>query len=140
MGKSPRGRAAAEAGFLCCSSRGVAAVPLWLTWLLVVRPQRLKAALSQQSPSGTPGGLMAMGSSPMVPQKAEQSQLLVQQPDAPSPAQPQVHTRPDCSSAPAPPAPDTSLERQSHTSKPGFNSHFSPATVRETRAELLVER
>uniref|UniRef100_A0A3Q4MMP8 Cyclic AMP-dependent transcription factor ATF-7 n=1 Tax=Neolamprologus brichardi TaxID=32507 RepID=A0A3Q4MMP8_NEOBR len=33
---------------------------------------------------------MAMGSSPMVPQKAEQSQLLVQQPDAPSPAQPQV--------------------------------------------------
>lgn len=35
-------------------------------------------------------GIMAMGSSPMVPQKAEQSQLLVQQPDAPSPAQPQV--------------------------------------------------
>lgn len=42
-----------------------------------------------------------MGSSPMVPQKAEQSQLLVQQPDAPSPAQPQVHCviytfGPDC--------------------------------------------
>lgn len=36
-------------------------------------------------------GIMAMGSSPMVPQRAEQSQLLVQQPDAPSPAQPQVH-------------------------------------------------
>uniref|UniRef100_A0A3Q1EPV3 Cyclic AMP-dependent transcription factor ATF-7 n=1 Tax=Acanthochromis polyacanthus TaxID=80966 RepID=A0A3Q1EPV3_9TELE len=51
---------------------------------------RLKAALSQQSPSGHSMGLMAMGSSPMVPQKAEQSQLLVQQPDAPSPAQPQV--------------------------------------------------
>ncbi|CAN9516160.1 unnamed protein product [Ophioblennius macclurei] len=52
---------------------------------------RLKAALSQQSPSGHGGvGVMAMGSSPMVPQKAEQSQLLVQHPDAPSPAQPQV--------------------------------------------------
>uniref|UniRef100_A0AAZ1Y399 BZIP domain-containing protein n=1 Tax=Oreochromis aureus TaxID=47969 RepID=A0AAZ1Y399_OREAU len=49
---------------------------------------RLKAAL--QSPSGQSMGIMAMGSSPMVPQKAEQSQLLVQQPDAPSPAQPQV--------------------------------------------------
>uniref|UniRef100_A0A673CFV5 Activating transcription factor 7a n=1 Tax=Sphaeramia orbicularis TaxID=375764 RepID=A0A673CFV5_9TELE len=51
---------------------------------------RLKAALSQQSPSGHSMGIMAMGSSPMVPQKAEQSQLLVQHPDAPSPAQPQV--------------------------------------------------
>ncbi|CAG6021373.1 unnamed protein product [Menidia menidia] len=51
---------------------------------------RLKAALSQQSPSGHSMGVMAMSSSPMVPQRAEQSQLLVQQPDAPSPAQPQV--------------------------------------------------
>uniref|UniRef100_UPI003AACFEB5 cyclic AMP-dependent transcription factor ATF-7a isoform X2 n=1 Tax=Centroberyx gerrardi TaxID=166262 RepID=UPI003AACFEB5 len=51
---------------------------------------RLKAALSQQSPSGHSMGGMAMGSSPMVPQRAEQSQLLVQHPDAPSPAQPQV--------------------------------------------------
>uniref|UniRef100_A0A3Q3KBS5 Uncharacterized protein n=1 Tax=Monopterus albus TaxID=43700 RepID=A0A3Q3KBS5_MONAL len=51
---------------------------------------RLKAALSQQSPSGQSMGVMAMGSSPMVPQKAEQNQLLVQQSDAPSPAQPQV--------------------------------------------------
>nr|XP_046252972.1 cyclic AMP-dependent transcription factor ATF-7a isoform X3 [Scatophagus argus] len=51
---------------------------------------RLKAALSQQSPSGHNMGVMGMGSSPMVPQRAEQSQLLVQQPDAPSPAQPQV--------------------------------------------------
>ncbi|KAM7411992.1 hypothetical protein PAMA_021794 [Pampus argenteus] len=50
---------------------------------------RLKAALSQQSP-GQSMGVMAMGSSPMVPQRAEQSQLLVQHPDAPSPAQPQV--------------------------------------------------
>ncbi|XP_061843009.1 cyclic AMP-dependent transcription factor ATF-7a isoform X2 [Nerophis lumbriciformis] len=51
---------------------------------------RLKAALSQQSPSGHSLGMMSMGGSPMVPQRAEQSQLLVQQPDAPSPAQPQV--------------------------------------------------
>ncbi|RVE70487.1 hypothetical protein OJAV_G00064970 [Oryzias javanicus] len=51
---------------------------------------RLKAALSQQSPLGQHMGVMAMGSSPMVPQKMEQSQLLVQHPDAPSPAQPQV--------------------------------------------------
>ncbi len=33
---------------------------------------------------------VAMGSSAMVPQRVEQSQLLVQHPDAPSPAQPQV--------------------------------------------------
>ncbi|XP_061160561.1 cyclic AMP-dependent transcription factor ATF-7a isoform X4 [Syngnathus typhle] len=51
---------------------------------------RLKAALSQQSPSGHSIGMMAMGNSPMAPQRAEQSQLLVQQPDAQSPAQPQV--------------------------------------------------
>ncbi|KAK7878501.1 hypothetical protein WMY93_030337 [Mugilogobius chulae] len=51
---------------------------------------RLKAALSQQSPSGHSMGVMGLGSSPMVPQRAEQSQLLVQHPDAPSPAQPQV--------------------------------------------------
>lgn len=50
---------------------------------------RLKAAL-QQSPSGHTMGVMAMGGSPMVPQRVEQSQLLVQHPDAPSPAQPQV--------------------------------------------------
>lgn len=63
-----------------------------LSWChFVVLPQRLKAALSQQSPSGHSMGVMGMGSSPMVPQRAEQSQLLVQQPDAPSPAQPQVH-------------------------------------------------
>lgn len=61
---------------------------LWRS--LIVLLQRLKAALSQQSPSGHSVGVMAMGSSPMVPQRVEQSQLLVQQPDAPSPAQPQV--------------------------------------------------
>ncbi|KAG7283846.1 hypothetical protein CRUP_034033 [Coryphaenoides rupestris] len=52
---------------------------------------RLKATLSQHSPSGLGlGAVMGIGCSPMVPQKAEQSQLLVQHPDAPSPAQPQV--------------------------------------------------
>ncbi|XP_059189397.1 cyclic AMP-dependent transcription factor ATF-7a isoform X2 [Centropristis striata] len=50
---------------------------------------RLKAALSQ-SPSGYSMSMMSMSGSPMVPQRAEQSQLLVQHPDAPSPAQPQV--------------------------------------------------
>ncbi|KAG5838220.1 hypothetical protein ANANG_G00221470, partial [Anguilla anguilla] len=51
---------------------------------------RLKAALSQQTPAGHSYGGMATVSSPMVPQRQEQSQLLVQHPDAPSPAQPQV--------------------------------------------------
>nr|XP_040049547.1 cyclic AMP-dependent transcription factor ATF-7a isoform X2 [Gasterosteus aculeatus aculeatus] len=45
---------------------------------------------AKMSPSGYSMGMMAMGGSPMVPQRAEQSQLLVQHPDAPSPAQPQV--------------------------------------------------
>ncbi|XP_048096509.1 cyclic AMP-dependent transcription factor ATF-7a isoform X1 [Alosa alosa] len=48
---------------------------------------RLKAALSQQTATAQSCGRV---SSPMVPQRMEQSQLLVQQPDAPSPAQPQV--------------------------------------------------
>ncbi|XP_077456660.1 cyclic AMP-dependent transcription factor ATF-7a isoform X2 [Stigmatopora argus] len=51
---------------------------------------RLKATLSQHSPTGHSIGMMAMSNSPMVPQRAEQSQLLVQQPDAQSPSQPQV--------------------------------------------------
>ncbi|XP_043080237.1 cyclic AMP-dependent transcription factor ATF-7-like isoform X3 [Puntigrus tetrazona] len=51
---------------------------------------RLKAALSQQMPTAQGCLGVAMGSSAMVPQRAEQSQLLVQHPDAPSPAQPQV--------------------------------------------------
>ncbi|XP_063065438.1 cyclic AMP-dependent transcription factor ATF-7a isoform X1 [Engraulis encrasicolus] len=51
---------------------------------------RLKAALSG-SGSGPGSGQGSTGSSPMVPQRPEQqSQLLLQQPDAPSPAQPQV--------------------------------------------------
>ncbi|CAB1330185.1 unnamed protein product, partial [Coregonus sp. 'balchen'] len=48
---------------------------------------RLKAALAQQSSGGQMGGVAG---SPMHPQRMEQSQLLVQHPDAPSPAQPQV--------------------------------------------------
>ncbi|KAI7794198.1 Activating transcription factor 7a [Triplophysa rosa] len=51
---------------------------------------RLKAALSQQMPSAHGCVGIAMGSSAMAPQRMEQSQLLVQHPDAPSPAQPQV--------------------------------------------------
>ncbi|XP_077074500.1 cyclic AMP-dependent transcription factor ATF-7a isoform X1 [Siphateles boraxobius] len=51
---------------------------------------RLKAALSQQMPAAQGCLGVAMGSSAMVPQRVEQSQLLVQHPDAPSPAQPQV--------------------------------------------------
>ncbi|XP_053706439.1 cyclic AMP-dependent transcription factor ATF-7-like isoform X1 [Synchiropus splendidus] len=53
---------------------------------------RLKAALAQQSPSGQSLGVMMTGGSPMVPQRVEQSQVLLQHPDAPSPAQPQVTT------------------------------------------------
>lgn len=51
---------------------------------------RLKAALSQQMPTAQGCVGVAMGSNAMVPQRMEQSQLLVQHPDAPSPAQPQV--------------------------------------------------
>ncbi|KAL4655508.1 cyclic AMP-dependent transcription factor ATF-7-like [Arapaima gigas] len=51
---------------------------------------RLKAALSQQALGAPNGGSMAVGSSPMVPQRLEQGQLLGQHSDAPSPAQPQV--------------------------------------------------
>ncbi|KAJ8017096.1 hypothetical protein DPEC_G00014220 [Dallia pectoralis] len=48
---------------------------------------RLKAVLAHQSSGGQMGGVAG---SPMHPQRMEQSQLLVQHPDAPSPAQPQV--------------------------------------------------
>ncbi|KAJ8400880.1 hypothetical protein AAFF_G00392340 [Aldrovandia affinis] len=53
---------------------------------------RLKAALSQQASGGLDGcgGGMAVGSSPMVPQRQEQGELLAQHSDTPSPAQPQV--------------------------------------------------
>ncbi|OCT92977.1 cyclic AMP-dependent transcription factor ATF-7 isoform X2 [Xenopus laevis] len=44
---------------------------------------RLKASLTQQSPSSLNGGMA------MVTPRPEQSQILVQHPDAPSPAQPQ---------------------------------------------------
>lgn len=51
---------------------------------------RLKAALSQQTATAHSCGGVSTGSSPIIPNRMEQSQLLVQQPDAPSPAQPQV--------------------------------------------------
>ncbi|XP_039602660.1 cyclic AMP-dependent transcription factor ATF-7b isoform X1 [Polypterus senegalus] len=51
---------------------------------------RLKAALSHQAPGGLNGAMMMGAASSMVASRQEQSQLLVQQPDAPSPAQPQV--------------------------------------------------
>lgn len=56
--------------------------------VVLVLLQRLKAALSHQTTAACVS--VAMGSSAMVPQRMEKSQLLVQQPDAPSPAQPQV--------------------------------------------------
>lgn len=51
---------------------------------------RLKAALSHQVPASLNGALMMGSASSMGPSRQEQSQLLVQQPDAPSPVQPQV--------------------------------------------------
>lgn len=61
-----------------------------LLWCICCYFQRLKAALSQQTYAAQGCLGVAMGSSAMVPQRVEQSQLLVQHPDAPSPAQPQV--------------------------------------------------
>ncbi|KFV71079.1 Cyclic AMP-dependent transcription factor ATF-7, partial [Dryobates pubescens] len=52
-------------------------------------PQRLKASLTASSSLN--GSNLVLGSaSTMVPARPEQSQILVQHPDAPSPAQPQV--------------------------------------------------
>ncbi|MGH0181624.1 UNVERIFIED_CONTAM: hypothetical protein FKN15_007197 [Acipenser sinensis] len=51
---------------------------------------RLKAALSHQVPASLNGALMMGSASSMGPSRQEQSQLLVQQPDASSPVQPQV--------------------------------------------------
>ncbi|NXQ57378.1 ATF7 factor, partial [Anthoscopus minutus] len=65
--------------------------------------QRLKASLAASSSLN--GGSVAVGSaSSMVSARPEQSQLLVQQPDAPSPAQPQV--------SPAQPTPSTGGRRK----------------------------
>ncbi|NXV09924.1 ATF7 factor, partial [Cettia cetti] len=58
-------------------------MPLLLPW------QRLKASLAASS-SLNGGGLAAGSASSMVTARPEQGQILVQHPDAPSPAQPQV--------------------------------------------------
>ncbi|XP_077339950.1 cyclic AMP-dependent transcription factor ATF-7-like isoform X1 [Lithobates pipiens] len=59
---------------------------------------RLKASLTHQIPSSLNGGMA------MVASRPEQSQILVQHPDAPSPAQPQV--------SPAQPTPSTGGRRR----------------------------
>lgn len=54
-------------------------------------PQRLKATLTNQVSSINGGCGMVVGTaSTMVTARPEQSQILIQHPDAPSPAQPQV--------------------------------------------------
>ncbi|NXW73461.1 ATF7 factor, partial [Hirundo rustica] len=65
--------------------------------------QRLKASLAASS-SLNGGGLAAGSASSMVSARPEQSQILVQHPDAPSPAQPQV--------SPAQPTPSTGGRRK----------------------------
>ncbi|XP_063284517.1 cyclic AMP-dependent transcription factor ATF-7-like isoform X1 [Pelobates fuscus] len=62
---------------------------------------RLKASLTQQVPSSLNGGMA------MVTSRPEHSQILVQHPDAPSPAQPQV--------SPAQPTPSTGGRRRRAT-------------------------
>lgn len=55
--------------------------------------QRLKASLTHQVSSVNGGCGMVVGTaSTMVTARPEQSQILIQHPDAPSPAQPQVST------------------------------------------------
>ncbi|NXN82503.1 ATF7 factor, partial [Bombycilla garrulus] len=74
-----------------------ALVPLVLPW------QRLKASLAASSSLN--GSSLVVGSaSTMVTARPEQSQILVQHPDAPSPAQPQV--------SPAQPTPSTGGRRK----------------------------
>ncbi|XP_025068045.1 cyclic AMP-dependent transcription factor ATF-7 isoform X1 [Alligator sinensis] len=66
---------------------------------------RLKASLTHQASSSLNGSSMVVGSaSTMVTSRPEQSQILVQHPDAPSPAQPQV--------SPAQPTPSTGGRRR----------------------------
>ncbi|NXO46479.1 ATF7 factor, partial [Locustella ochotensis] len=70
---------------------------LFLPW------QRLKASLAASS-SLNGSGLAVGSASTMVTARPEQSQILVQHPDAPSPAQPQV--------SPAQPTPSTGGRRK----------------------------
>uniref|UniRef100_A0A8D0GJ51 Cyclic AMP-dependent transcription factor ATF-7 n=1 Tax=Sphenodon punctatus TaxID=8508 RepID=A0A8D0GJ51_SPHPU len=66
---------------------------------------RLKASLTHQASSSLNGSIMVAGSaSTMVTSRPEQGQILIQHPDAPSPAQPQV--------SPAQPTPSTGGRRR----------------------------
>ncbi|NWW98124.1 ATF7 factor, partial [Caloenas nicobarica] len=73
-----------------------------LMWFFVLW-QRLKASLTASS-SLNGSNLVVGSASTMVPARPEQSQILVQHPDAPSPAQPQV--------SPAQPTPSTGGRRR----------------------------
>ncbi|KFV82433.1 Cyclic AMP-dependent transcription factor ATF-7, partial [Struthio camelus australis] len=69
------------------------------------KPKWLKASLTHQTSSSLNGSNLVVGSaSTMVTARPEQSQILVQHPDAPSPAQPQV--------SPAQPTPSTGGRRR----------------------------
>ncbi|CAJ0929997.1 unnamed protein product, partial [Ranitomeya imitator] len=70
---------------------------------------RLKASLTQQVPSSLNGGMA------MVASRPEQSQILVQHPDAPSPAQPQVSVLKKTRVSPAQPTPSTGGRRRRAT-------------------------
>ncbi|XP_030054209.1 cyclic AMP-dependent transcription factor ATF-7 [Microcaecilia unicolor] len=65
---------------------------------------RLKATLTQQVPSALNGSMVMASASTMVTSRPEQGQILIQHPDAPSPAQPQV--------SPAQPTPSTGGRRR----------------------------
>ncbi|NXB63396.1 ATF7 factor, partial [Struthidea cinerea] len=84
-------------GSRCTPKPKCSPMPLLLPW------QRLKASLTASSSLN--GGSLVVGSaSTMVTARPEQSQILVQHPDAPSPAQPQV--------SPAQPTPSTGGRRK----------------------------
>ncbi|CAI9559867.1 unnamed protein product [Staurois parvus] len=83
------------AGHISPSGLSVHSEAKMLTWFSL---QRLKASLTHQVPSSFNGGMA------MVASRPEQSQILVQHPDAPSPAQPQV--------SPAQPTPSTGGRRR----------------------------
>ncbi|XP_043939866.1 cyclic AMP-dependent transcription factor ATF-7-like isoform X2 [Protopterus annectens] len=65
---------------------------------------RLKAALSHQVPVTMNGGIMVGSPSTMIQSRPEHGQILINHPDAPSPAQPQV--------SPAQPTPSTGGRRK----------------------------
>ncbi|XP_025945037.1 cyclic AMP-dependent transcription factor ATF-7 isoform X5 [Apteryx rowi] len=74
---------------------------------------RLKASLTHQTASSLNGSNLVVGSaSTMVTARPEQSQILVQHPDAPSPAQPQVCRCLAREVSPAQPTPSTGGRRR----------------------------